>query len=111
MSGGQFNCPIVFRGPNASARQVGCQHSPRDGALLRARSRASRSSRPRSPADAKGLLKAAIRDDNPVLFMEWETLYSVKGEVPDDERRRRRSARRSVVREGTDVHDRRVLRA
>jgi pyruvate dehydrogenase E1 component beta subunit len=83
MSGGQFNCPIVFRGPNGSARQVGSQHSTSmehfystiPGLKVVA---------PAFPADAKGLMKAAIRDDNPVLVMESETLYSVKGEVPDD---------------------------
>ena len=82
MSGGQFNCPIVFRGPNASARQVGSQHSHAmehfyatiPGVKVLA---------PAFPADAKGLMKAAIRDDNPICFMESETLYSVKGEVPD----------------------------
>jgi pyruvate dehydrogenase E1 component beta subunit len=84
MSGGQFDCPIVFRGPNASARQVGSQHSHAmehfythiPGLKVIA---------PAFPADAKGLLKSAIRDDDPVLLMESETLYSVKGEVPDGE--------------------------
>jgi pyruvate dehydrogenase E1 component beta subunit len=83
MSGGQFNCPIVFRGPNGSARQVGSQHSTAmehfyttiPGLKVVA---------PAFPADAKGLMKAAIRDDNPVLVMESETLYSVKGDIPDD---------------------------
>jgi pyruvate dehydrogenase E1 component beta subunit len=82
MSGGQFNCPIVFRGPNGSARQVGSQHSTSmehfyatiPGAKVIA---------PAFPADAKGMMKAAIRDDNPVLVMESETLYGVKGDVPD----------------------------
>lgn len=82
MSGGQFNCPIVFRGPNASARQVGSQHSTAMEHFY-ATIPGIKVLAPAFPADAKGLMKAAIRDDNPVCFMESETLYSVKGEVPD----------------------------
>jgi pyruvate dehydrogenase E1 component beta subunit len=101
MSGGQFTCPIVFRGPNASARQVGSQHSHAmehfyatvPGVKVLA---------PAFPADAKGLMKAAIRDDNPVLFMESETLYSVKGDVPDN-LDAIEMGKANVVREGTDV--------
>src|SRR5579862_408141 len=84
MSGGQFSCPIVFRGPNASARQVGSQHSHAMEHFY-ATIPGIKVVAPAYPADAKGLLKAAIRDDNPVLFMESETLYGVKGEVPDGE--------------------------
>jgi pyruvate dehydrogenase E1 component subunit beta len=83
MSGGQFNCPIVFRGPNASARQVGSQHSHAMEHFY-ATVPGLKVVAPAFPADAKGLMKAAIRDDNPVLVMESETLYSLKGEVPDD---------------------------
>ncbi len=83
MSGGQFSCPIVFRGPNGSARQVGSQHS-HSMEHFYATVPGLKVVAPSTPADAKGLMKAAIRDDNPVLFMESETLYSVKGEVPDD---------------------------
>jgi pyruvate dehydrogenase E1 component beta subunit len=83
MSGGQFSCPIVFRGPNASARQVGSQHSHAMEHFY-ATVPGLKVLAPAFPADAKGLLKAAIRDDNPVLVMESETLYSIKGEVPDD---------------------------
>src|SRR5882762_6592866 len=83
MSGGQFNCPIVFRGPNASARQVGSQHSHAMEHFY-AQVPGLKVVAPAYPADAKGLLKSAVRDDNPVLVMESETLYSVKGEVPDD---------------------------
>lgn len=83
MSGGQFTCPIVFRGPNASARQVGSQHSHAMEHFY-ATIPGLKVVAPAFPADAKGLLKAAIRDDNPVLVMESETLYSLKGEVPDD---------------------------
>jgi len=83
MSGGQFNCPIVFRGPNASARQVGSQHSHAMEHFY-ATIPGVKVVAPAFPVDAKGLMKASIRDDNPVCFMESETLYSVKGEVPDD---------------------------
>src|SRR5579863_1307005 len=84
MSGGQFNCPIVFRGPNASARQVGSQHSHAMEHFY-AQVPGLKVVAPAFPADAKGLLKAAIRDDNPVLVMESETLYSIKGDVPEDQ--------------------------
>lgn len=83
MSGGQFNCPIVFRGPNASARQVGSQHSHAMEHFY-ATVPGLKVVAPAFPADAYGLMKAAIRDDNPVCFMESETLYSVKGDVPDE---------------------------
>jgi pyruvate dehydrogenase E1 component beta subunit len=83
MSGGQFSCPIVFRGPNASARQVGSQHSHAMEHFY-ATIPGLKVLAPAFPADAKGLMKAAIRDDNPVLVMESETLYSIKGEVPDE---------------------------
>lgn len=84
MSGGQLSCPIVFRGPNASARQVGSQHSQAMEHFY-AHVPGLKVVAPAFPADAKGLMKTAIRDDNPVLVMESETLYSVKGEVPDGE--------------------------
>jgi pyruvate dehydrogenase E1 component beta subunit len=83
MSGGRIPVPIVFRGPNGAARQVGSQHShsadpfyaciPGIWVCI-----------PSTPRDAKGLLKTAIRDDNPVMFLEGETLYNVKGEVEDE---------------------------
>jgi pyruvate dehydrogenase E1 component beta subunit len=101
MSGGQFSCPIVFRGPNASARQVGSQHSHAMEHFY-ATIPGVKVVAPAYPADAKGLMKAAIRDDNPVLFMESETLYMFKGEVPDgDEVTPIGKAR--VIREGTDA--------
>jgi pyruvate dehydrogenase E1 component beta subunit len=85
MSGGQLDCPIVFRGPNASARQVGSQHSHAMEHFY-AHVPGLKVVAPAFPADAKGLLKTAIRDDNPVLLMESETLYNaVRGEVPDGE--------------------------
>lgn len=83
MSGGQFNCPIVFRGPNATARQVGSQHS-HSMEHFYATIPGLKVVAPAFVDDAKGLMKAAIRDDNPVLVMESETLYSLKGEIPDD---------------------------
>jgi pyruvate dehydrogenase E1 component beta subunit len=84
MSGGQFNVPIVFRGPNGSAYQVSSQHSQALEAFY-ANFPGLKVVMPSTAADAKGLLKSAIRDNNPVLFMEQETMYGMKGEVPDDE--------------------------
>jgi pyruvate dehydrogenase E1 component beta subunit len=101
MSGGQFDCPIVFRGPNASARQVGSQHSHAMEHFY-ATVPGLKVVAPAFPADAKGLLKAAIRDDNPVLVMESETLYAVKGEVPDGDQLVE-IGRARIVRPGTDV--------
>src|SRR5215468_161543 len=101
MSGGQLNCPIVFRGPNASARQVGSQHSHAMEHFY-ATVPGLKVVAPAFPADAKGLLKAAIRDDNPVLVMESETLYGIKGDVPD-EVDAMELGRAKVVREGRDV--------
>ncbi len=100
MSGGQFNCPIVFRGPNASARQVGSQHSTAMEHFY-ATIPGIKVLAPAFPADAKGLMKAAIRDDNPVCFMESETLYSVKGEVPDGDVLVE-MGKAQIVRKGTD---------
>jgi pyruvate dehydrogenase E1 component beta subunit len=82
MSGGQFSCPIVFRGPNGSARQVGSQHS-QSMDIFYAHVPGLKVLAPATPRDAKGLLKAAIRDDNPICFLESETLYNLKGDVPD----------------------------
>ncbi len=101
MSGGQFSCPIVFRGPNASARQVGSQHSHAMEHFY-ATIPGLKVVAPSFPADAKGLLKAAIRDDNPVLVMESETLYVVKGEVPDNQDAIE-LGKAKIVREGTHV--------
>jgi len=101
MSGGQFTCPIVFRGPNASARQVGSQHS-HSMEHFYATVPGIKVVAPAFPQDAKGLMKAAIRDDNPVLVMESETLYSVKGEV-DDSVDLIEIGKANVVREGKDI--------
>jgi pyruvate dehydrogenase E1 component beta subunit len=84
MSGGQFSCPIVFRGPNGSAGQLGAQHSQAfenwyaniPGIKVISVS---------NPYDAKGLLKSAIRDNDPVVFMESEVMYGDEGEVPEEE--------------------------
>jgi len=84
MSGGQYKVPIVFRGPNGTARQVGSQHSHSVDAVY-ANFPGLYVVAPSTPRDAKGLLKMAIRDDNPVVFLEGETLYGTKGEVPDAE--------------------------
>ncbi len=102
MSGGQFNIPIVFRGPNGSAYQVSSQHSqaleswysffPGLKVVM-----------PSTPADAKGLLKSAIRDNNPVLFMEQERMYGSKGEVPEDEDFTIPLGVADIKREGTDA--------
>jgi pyruvate dehydrogenase E1 component beta subunit len=102
MSGGQFNIPIVFRAPNGSARQVGSQHSHAmehfythiPGLKVLA---------PAFPSDAKGLLKTAIRDPDPVLFMESETLYNIKGEVSDDPEELVPMGQANVVRAGKDA--------
>ncbi|HEX8745719.1 MAG TPA: pyruvate dehydrogenase complex E1 component subunit beta [Pyrinomonadaceae bacterium] len=84
MSGGQFNIPIVFRGPNGSAYQVSSQHSQALESWY-AYFPGIKVVMPSTAADAKGLLKSAIRDNNPVIFMEQERMYGNKGEVPDDE--------------------------
>jgi pyruvate dehydrogenase E1 component beta subunit len=84
MSAGQFRVPIVFRGPNASARQVSSQHSHAVEPFY-TNVPGLKVVYPSSPRCAKGLLKTAIRDDNPVVFLEGETLYGLKGEVPEEE--------------------------
>jgi pyruvate dehydrogenase E1 component beta subunit len=84
MSGGQFNCPIVFRGPTASAGQLAATHSQAFESWY-ANCPGLKVVVPSNPADAKGLLKSAIRDDDPVIFMESEQMYGDKGEVPEGE--------------------------
>jgi len=84
MSGGQFNCPIVFRGPTASAGQLAATHSQAFESWF-ANTPGLKVVVPSNPADAKGLLKSAIRDDDPVIFMESEQMYGDKGEVPEGE--------------------------
>ncbi len=84
MSGGQLNIPIVFRGPTASAGQLGATHSQAFESWY-ANCPGLKVVVPSNPNDAKGLLKAAIRDDDPVIFMESEQMYGDKGEVPEGE--------------------------
>lgn len=83
MSGGQLHVPLVLRAPNGSAKQVGSQHSHAMEHFY-THIPGLKCVAPATPADAKGLIKAAIRDDDPVLYFESETLYSLKGEVSDD---------------------------
>jgi len=102
MSGGQFKIPIVFRGPGGSAFQVSSQHSqaleswyayfPVLNVVM-----------PSTPADAKGLLKSAIRDDDPVIFIEQERMYGIKGEVPEDDDFTIPLGVAEIKREGTDA--------
>ena len=84
MSGGQFPCPIVFRGPTGSAGQLGATHSQAFDNWY-ANTPGLKVIVPSNPYDAKGLLKAAIRDNDPVIFMESEQMYGDKGEVPEGE--------------------------
>ena len=102
MSGGQMGCPAVFRGPNGAAARVGAQHSQcyaswyahMPGLYVLA---------PYSAADAKGLLKSAIRDPNPVIFLENEILYGQSFDVPDDDDWTVPIGKAKIVREGSDV--------
>lgn len=102
MSGGQMGCPIVFRGPNGSASRVGAQHS-QCFASWYAHIPGLKVVAPYSAADAKGLLKSAIRDPNPVIFLENELLYGSSFDVPDDDDYLVPIGKAAVVREGTDV--------
>ncbi len=101
MSGGQFKMPIVFRGPNGSAYQVSSQHSQALEAFY-ANFPGLKVVMPSTAADAKGLLKSAIRDNNPVLFLEQERMYGLKGEVPEDDDFTIPLGLADVKREGTD---------
>jgi pyruvate dehydrogenase E1 component beta subunit len=84
MSGGQYHCPIVFRGGNGTAGQLGATHSQSFESFY-AHVPGLKVITPSNPADAKGLLKAAIRDEDPVVFLESEKMYGDKGEVPEGE--------------------------
>ena len=102
MSGGQFKLPMVFRGPNGAAGQLGATHNTSVESLysvfpgLKVISISN-------PDDAKGLLKSAIRDDNPVVFLESELMYGMKGEVSDEDDYLIPIGKARVAREGTDV--------
>ena len=102
MSGGQMGCPIVFRGPNGAASRVAAQHS-QCYASWYAHCPGLKVVSPWSAADAKGLLKAAIRDPNPVIFLENEVMYGQSFEVPDDDDWVVPIGRANIAREGSDV--------
>jgi pyruvate dehydrogenase E1 component beta subunit len=101
MSGGQFTVPIVFRGPNGPAEYLASQHSQALQSIY-AHIPGLKVVAPSDPYDAKGLLKSAIRDDNPVLFLESELMYGWKGEVPEEEYLVP-LGQASVKREGSDI--------
>jgi pyruvate dehydrogenase E1 component beta subunit len=102
MSGGQMGCPIVFRGPNGAASRVGAQHS-QCFASWYAHCPGLKVVSPYDAASAKGLMKAAIRDPNPVIFLENELMYGRSFEVPTDEDYILNIGEAAVLREGTDV--------
>ena len=102
MSGGQIRCPIVFRGPNGAASRVGAQHS-QCYASWYAHVPGLKVVAPWSASDAKGLLKAAIRDPNPIIFLENEMLYGQSFEIPDSDDHIVPIGKANVLKEGTDV--------
>ncbi len=102
MSGGQMGCPIVFRGPNGAASRVAAQHS-QCFASWYAHCPGLKVVSPWSAADAKGLLKSAIRDPNPVIFLENEVMYGQSFDVPDTDEWLVPIGRGNIVREGSDV--------
>jgi pyruvate/2-oxoglutarate/acetoin dehydrogenase E1 component len=102
MSGGQYHVPIVIRGPGGPAHQLAAQHS-QSMEVYFYHVPGLKVVRPSTPMDAKGLLKSAIRDENPVVFIESETLYAVKGEVPEDPEFTIPLGEAVVRREGRDV--------
>ncbi len=102
MSGGQIACPIVFRGPNGAAARVAAQHS-QDYAAWYAHIPGLIVLAPHSAADAKGLLKAAIRNPNPVVFLEHELLYGEVGDVPDLDDFLLPIGRAQIIKPGSDV--------
>jgi pyruvate dehydrogenase E1 component beta subunit len=102
MSGGQFNIPVTFRGPTGAALQLAAQHSQALEAT-NVHFPGVKVVAPGTPADAKGLLKASIRDDDPVCFFEGEMLYNIKGEVPEDDDLVIPLGVADLKREGSDV--------
>jgi pyruvate/2-oxoglutarate/acetoin dehydrogenase E1 component len=102
MSGGQYNIPVVIRGPGGPAAQLAAQHSQSMETYFY-HVPGLKVVRPSTPADAKGLLKSAIRDDDPVIFIEAETLYAVKGEVSEDPESLIPLGQAVIRRDGTDV--------
>ena len=102
MSGGQMGCPIVFRGPNGAASRVGAQHS-QCYASWYAHGPGLKVVSPYSAADAKGLLKSAIRDPNPVIFLENEVMYGQSFDVPEDDDWLVPIGKANIARSGTDI--------
>ncbi len=101
MSGGHFHVPIVFRGPGGAAHNLGATHSQALESIY-AHIPGLKVVMPSNPRDAKGLLKTAIRDENPIIFIESEVMYGEKGEIPDGEYTIPLGVG-EVIREGTDV--------
>src|ERR1051326_5236423 len=102
MSGGRISCPVVFRGPAGVGTQLSAQHSQSLESWY-AHTPGLKVVMPATPADAKGLLKTAIRDPNPVIFMENAAIYGQRGEVPDDPEFLVPFGQAAIRREGTDV--------
>ena len=102
MSGGQINCPIVFRGPNGAASQVAAQHS-QDFSSWYSHCPGLKVIAPSTPYNAKGLLRSAILDNNPVIFLENEILYGLKGDVNNDINFTIPIGKANIEREGKDV--------
>ena len=102
MSGGQINCPIVFRGPNGAAAQVAAQHS-QDFSSWYAQVPGLKVLAPSTPLNAKGLLRSAIRDPNPVIFLENEILYGLEGEVSSDNDFTIPFGKANIAKEGSDT--------
>ena len=102
MSGGQINCPIVFRGPNGAAAQVAAQHS-QDFSSWYSHVPGLKVVAPSTPLNAKGLLRSAIRDPNPVIFLENEILYGFKGEVSSNDDFIIPFGKADIAKEGTDT--------
>ncbi len=102
MSGGQINCPIVFRGPNGAAAQVAAQHS-QDFSSWYSHVPGLKVLAPSTPLNAKGLLRSAIRDPNPVIFLENEILYGLKGTVSSDDNFTIPFGKANIAKEGKDT--------
>ncbi len=102
MSGGQINCPIVFRGPNGAAAQVAAQHS-QDFSSWYSQVPGLKVLAPSTPLNAKGLLRSAIRDPNPVIFLENEILYGLKGEASSDNDFTIPFGKANIAKEGSDT--------
>lgn len=102
MSGGQINCPIVFRGPNGAASQVAAQHS-QDFSSWYSHVPGLKVLAPSTPLNAKGLLRSAIRDPNPVIFLENEILYGLKGEILSDDEFTIPFGKANIAKEGNDT--------